>query len=66
MEVGSSQNNKIFIITKGKFARGCENVIRENVTLLDGKALADYLIHFGLITAKDFNEEQRWDDLRHD
>ena len=66
MEVGSSQNNKIFIITKGKFEKGCERIIRDNVTLLDGSALANYLIHFGLIAAKDTNEEQRWSDMRHD
>ncbi|RKY92143.1 MAG: hypothetical protein DRQ01_06700, partial [Ignavibacteriae bacterium] len=76
MEVGSSQNNKIFIITKGKFEKGCERIIRDNVTLLDGSALANYLIHFGLIaakdtneeqrSAKDANEEQRWSDMRHD
>ncbi len=59
MEVGSSQNNKIFIISKGKFQKGCERVIRENVTLLDGKALADYLINFGLIAAKDLNPNQK-------
>jgi hypothetical protein len=59
MELGSSQNNKIFIITKGRFSKGCEKVIRGNVTLLDGKALAGYLIHFGLITAKDLNQEEK-------
>ena len=59
MEVGSSQNNKIFIITKGKFAKGCENVIRENVTLLDGKALSNYFINFGLIAAKDLKLEEK-------
>lgn len=58
MELGSSQNNKIFIITKGKFTKGCERVIRENVTLMDGIALADYLIHFGLIAEKDFKEKK--------
>jgi len=58
MEVGSSQNNKIFIITKGKFENGCERVIRENVTLMDGNTLADYLIHFGLVTDRDLNVEQ--------
>ena len=57
MELGTSQNNKIFIITKGRFVKGCEKVIRENVTLLDGKALVGYLIHFGLITTKDLNSD---------
>ncbi len=59
MELGSSQNNKIFIITKGRFTKGCESIIKENVTLLDGKALADYLIHFGLIAAKDLNPDKK-------
>ncbi len=54
---GSSQNNKVFIITKGKFTKSCESAIPENVTLLNGNALADYLIHLGLITIKDFKEE---------
>jgi hypothetical protein len=59
LEGGSSQNNKLFIITKGKFAKGCENLIRENVTLLDGKTLANYLIHFGLIAANDLNPDPK-------
>jgi hypothetical protein len=59
MELGSLQNNKIFIITKGKFEKGCERVIRENVTLLDGKAFSNYLINFGLIAAKDLNSDQK-------
>jgi len=59
MELGSSQNNKIFIITKGKFAKGCERAIRENVTLLDGIALANYLIQFGLIAAKDTSTAEK-------
>lgn len=58
MEAGSSQNNKIFIITKGRFTKGCENLITENVTLLDGKTLADYLIHLGLISIKDLNADK--------
>jgi len=59
MELGLSQNNKIFIITKGRFTKGCESIIKGNITLLDSKALADYLIHFGLITVKDLNPEEK-------
>jgi len=59
MELGSSQNNKIFIITKGKFEKGCERFIRENVTLLDGKAFSNYLINFGLIAQKDLNPDSK-------
>ena len=53
------KNNKIFIITRGRFTKGCESIIKGNITLLDGKALADYLIHFGLIATKDLNPDKK-------
>ena len=52
MESAESENSRVFIITKGKFQKGCEDVIKDNVTILDGLTLSRYLIDLGLINSQ--------------
>jgi hypothetical protein len=52
MESADSENSRVFIITKGEFQNGCEQLIKDNVTLLDGLTLSKYLIDLGLITSQ--------------
>jgi len=52
MESAESENSRVFIITKGKFQKGCEDVIKHNVTLLDGLTLSKYLIDLGLVNSQ--------------
>ncbi len=52
MESADSENSRVFIITKGKFQDGCENELKDNVTLLDGITLSRYLIDLGVINSQ--------------
>ena len=52
MESAESENSRVFIITKGKFQTGCEDILKHNVTLLDGLTLSKYLIDLGLINSQ--------------
>jgi len=52
MESAESDNSRVFIITKGKFQKGCEYVLKDNVTLLDGLTLSRYLIDLGLVNSQ--------------
>lgn len=55
---GSSPNSKIFVITKGRFTKGCERFETGNVTLLDGFKLADYLIRLNIFEKEDLIDEE--------
>ncbi|MGB5529152.1 MAG: hypothetical protein WBQ32_04210 [Ignavibacteriaceae bacterium] len=48
-ETSASGNDKVFIITKGKLPEFTENILRENVTLLDGLWLSKYLLRLGIL-----------------
>ena len=48
-ETSTSNNDKVFIITKGKIPDVSENILRENVTLLDGLSLSNYLLRLGIV-----------------
>jgi hypothetical protein len=48
-ETSSSKQDKIFIITRDTFPTVEDDIIRENVTLLDGISLAKYLIRLGIL-----------------
>ena len=48
-ETSTSNNDKVFVITKGKIPDVSENILRENVTLLDGLSLSNYLMRLGVI-----------------
>lgn len=47
-EAGSSKSKKIFVITKGRFEEDCENIVNENVTLIDGLTLSNYILNFNM------------------
>lgn len=51
MESAESPGTKVFIITKGKFQEGCEQFLKDNVTLLDGIRLSQLLIDLGIVTS---------------
>jgi hypothetical protein len=57
LQSGSSADSKIFIITKGKFNKGCEKLESDKVTLLDGIKLSDYLIRLNIVEKKKPLEE---------
>lgn len=48
-ETSVSSNDKVFIITKGKLPDVSENILRENVTLVDGLLLSKYLLRLGIV-----------------
>jgi hypothetical protein len=48
-DVSLAQKNNTFIITRGKFEKGCTEIAKNNVTLLDVKKLAEYLVNLGLV-----------------
>ena len=48
-ETSSSKQDKIFLITRDSFPKVDDEMIRENVTLVDGTLLAKYLIRFGIL-----------------
>ena len=48
-ETSVSSNDKVFIITKGKLPNVSENILRENVTLIDGLLLSKYLLRLGIV-----------------
>jgi hypothetical protein len=52
MESADSENSRVFIITKGKFQKGCDDVVKNNVKLLDGLTLSKYLIDLGLVNSQ--------------
>jgi hypothetical protein len=39
-KAGALQNKKLFILTKGSFEEGCENIIPDSAALIDGITLA--------------------------
>lgn len=51
-ETSSSKQDKIFLITRDSFPKVDDQIVRENVTLLDGKSLTKYLIRFGILPAQ--------------
>jgi len=51
-ETSSSKQDKIFLITRDSFPKVDDEMIRENVTLLDGTLLAKYLIRFGILSTQ--------------
>lgn len=59
METADSGNTKVFVITKGAFQSGCEKLIRENVTLLDGISLAKYLLLLEVVTSQTTDPAQK-------
>ncbi|MBT8378134.1 MAG: restriction endonuclease [Ignavibacteria bacterium] len=52
MESAESENSRVFIITKGKFQKGCEDLLNDNVTLLDGLTLSKFLVDLGLVNSQ--------------
>jgi hypothetical protein len=48
-EASASITDKIFIITKGEIPQIENNLLRDNITLLDGLTLSKLLLRFGLI-----------------
>lgn len=60
LQSASSNDNKVFVITKGKFRSGCERYIKENVTLLDGIAFSEYLVRFNLLEQQEANASIDW------
>ena len=49
VDVSLAQKNNTFIITRGKFEKGCTEIAKNNVTLLDVKKLAEYLVNLGIV-----------------
>ncbi len=48
-DVSLAQKNNTFIITRGKFEKGCTEIAKNNVSLLDVERLAEYLVNLGLV-----------------
>ena len=46
-----SLNDKIFLITKGEFPELSEKILQENLTMIDGLTLANYLFRLGIAKA---------------
>jgi len=44
-----TRESNIFIISRGKFEEGCEEIAKENVTLISVEKLAMYLVNFNLV-----------------
>jgi hypothetical protein len=51
MESADSPDTKVFIISRGRFQEGCEQFVKENVTLLDGYSLSKLLIDLTVVTS---------------
>jgi hypothetical protein len=49
VDVSQAQKNNTFIITRGKFEKGCTEIAKNNVTLLDVEKLAAYLVNLRLV-----------------
>jgi hypothetical protein len=58
-ETSSSGKDKIFIISKGEFPEGCDKLLRENVTLLNGNTLAKLLILLDIVNAQTTDPAQK-------
>jgi restriction endonuclease Mrr len=50
VDVSLAQKNNTFIITRGKFKKGCTEIAKNNVTLLDVEKLAAYLVNLRLVS----------------
>ena len=48
-DVSPAQKNNTFIITRGKFEKGCSEIAKNKVTLLDVERLAAYLVNLQLV-----------------
>ena len=48
-EVSLAQKNSTFIITRGNFEKGCSEIAKNNVTLLDAEKLAAYMVNLELV-----------------
>jgi len=48
-DVSPAQKNNIFIITRGNFEKGCSEIAKNKVTLLDVEKLAAYLVNLQLV-----------------
>jgi hypothetical protein len=55
-DVSLAQKNNSFIITRGNFEKGCTEIAKNNVTLLDVEKLAAYLVNLQLVQPN--NEQQ--------
>ena len=51
VESSKSVNDKIFLITRGEFPELSEKILQENLTMLDGLTLANYLFRLGIAKA---------------
>ncbi len=52
VDVSLAQKNNTFIITRGKFEKGCTEIAKDNVTLLDVEKLAAYLVNLRLVSSQ--------------
>jgi hypothetical protein len=48
-EISPAQKNNTFIITRGNFEKGCSEIAKNKVTLLDVEKLAAYLVNLQLV-----------------
>jgi hypothetical protein len=55
-DVSLTQKNNTFIITRGNFEKGCSEIAKNKVTLLDVEKLAAYLVNLQLVQPS--SEEQ--------
>ncbi len=56
-DAADSTNSKIFIISKGEFEEGVEELVHDKYILFDLKTFAEHLIRFNLINENDINSE---------
>ncbi|HLG32785.1 MAG TPA: restriction endonuclease [Ignavibacteriaceae bacterium] len=47
-ESTGSRASKTIIVTKGRFEEECKNIVNENVSLIDGITLANYILSFSM------------------
>ena len=52
VDVSLAQKNNTFIITRGKFEKGCTDIAKNNVTLLDVEKLAAYMVNLRLVSSQ--------------
>jgi hypothetical protein len=48
-EMSLAHKNSSFIITRGNFEKGCSEIAKNNVTLLDAEKLAAYMVNLELV-----------------